>query len=444
MTRLWLKLVVPTAGLFVLIWLVSTWIYDTYPRGIDPVPVAFNPLRPHAIALSELDRDGIVRLGPGLEAAWNMRIAVADPPPLSLIGVSDSPIRVLSQGGTLGWTIEAPGHPPILARVRTVDAGLAEVYVPMRDGAWGRLDLGDQAAAALRASQAWEQRQDAIVVTLLLVAAVAMVGGLGWYLTWRLRRLRGCFQRLHDGDLGARVDARGGDVIDQLGRSCNAMADRLQGLISQQDDLLRMLAHELRTPLARMDLGLHLAGTEGASSPRLAAVRSEIERLDGLVQDLTRLIRVGTLAASEMQQPVDLGGLLDEVVAQAQAAHPAINCTASAPSGLIVHHHPALLRIAVGNLVANAVRHAVSAVEVGASADAGQMRIWVDDDGPGVPVGDRQRIFQPFVSLTKGGCGLGLTIATRVMETCDGTAACTDAPLGGARFVLSWPAHQAA
>jgi signal transduction histidine kinase len=435
--RLWLKLVLPTGALFILLWLVATWIYDSVPPGIDPIPVAFNPLRPHVITLATRDRAEVTHDAADLGAQWNMRVRLADPPELT--GPTGAPLSVLQQGGTLPWEVTWPGHAPVVVRVRAPEGSMAELAVPLQGGGWALLEPGAELAEAIRLSKEWEQRQDAQVVIVILVAAMLLVGGLGLYLTWRLRGLQRCFRRLQDGDLDARVAGRGKDLIAQLGHSCDTMAERLQDLIKQQNDLLRMLAHELRTPLARMDLGLHLAQQEGSASPRLPAVRREIEHLDALIQDLTRLIRVGSQVATEAPVRIEVAPLLHELIGAHAADHPDIAFTLQVDEHLTLQAHPALLRVAVGNLLANAARHARSRFDVQVTCATGMIRIVVDDDGPGVPPAERQRIFLPFVALSSGGSGLGLAIVARVMATYGGTATCAASPAGGARFALQWP-----
>ena len=107
---------------------------------------------------------------------------------------------------------------------------------------------------------------------------------------------------------------------------------------------------------------------------------------------------------------------------------------------------PHLLRRAVLNLVTNAVRHARERVRVTGSAAADGVQLHVDDDGPGIPVGERERIFEPFRRLDDsrsadaGGAGLGLAIVQRIMSVHGGRVLVGDSPLGGARFTLVFPA----
>jgi two-component system, OmpR family, sensor histidine kinase RstB len=105
------------------------------------------------------------------------------------------------------------------------------------------------------------------------------------------------------------------------------------------------------------------------------------------------------------------------------------------------------LRRAISNIVRNAQRYARSAITLDVQVDESGCRVVIDDDGPGIPVADRERLFLPFTRLDQdrnrqtGGHGLGLAIVHRVLQAHRGNAQIADSPLGGARFVLWWPAH---
>jgi signal transduction histidine kinase len=97
------------------------------------------------------------------------------------------------------------------------------------------------------------------------------------------------------------------------------------------------------------------------------------------------------------------------------------------------------------HLLDNAARHGTGRVEVGLTADAGGVRLWVDDDGPGVPLGDRARIFERFTRLDdarsrdRGGAGLGLAVVAESVRSLGGRIDVEDAPIGGARFIVRLP-----
>ena len=109
---------------------------------------------------------------------------------------------------------------------------------------------------------------------------------------------------------------------------------------------------------------------------------------------------------------------------------------------------PRLMARALGNVLQNARRYAKQRVEVDAAINADTCRIVIDDDGPGIPEADRARIFEPFTRLDtsrnrdSGGYGLGLAIAQRIAQWHGGNIGVEDSPLGGARFVISWPVHR--
>ena len=118
------------------------------------------------------------------------------------------------------------------------------------------------------------------------------------------------------------------------------------------------------------------------------------------------------------------------------------------PSAACTDFEPKLMARALSNMLQNAQRYATQRVEVRASINVDTCSIVIDDDGPGIPVVDRTRIFEPFTRLDtsrnrdSGGYGLGLAIAQRIALWHGGKIDVDDSPLGGARFVISWPVHR--
>ena len=260
-------------------------------------------------------------------------------------------------------------------------------------------------------------------------------------LTRGLERLQGSVERWGTGDLSARADVVGHDETALLARRFNHAAERIEALVAAHKSLLANASHELRSPLARIRMGLELLGTSPAPSH---AVRDEIARSVGeLDQLIDEILLASRLDAREADfgtvEPVDLVGIAAEACAQAGAE------LETARPTLVVPGVPRLLRRALRNLLENAGRYGDGGVQVTlAQTDAGTAAISVSDRGPGVPAAERMRIFEPFyraagASERHGGVGLGLALVKSIAERHGGSVRCEARVGGGAHFVLELP-----
>lgn len=228
---------------------------------------------------------------------------------------------------------------------------------------------------------------------------------------------------------------------------------RLRRLDELKGNLVQTVAHELRTPLTSLGMALHLALDErvsGTLSPKLgellATAREDTLRLRNLVEDLLDLSRIqeGRIALRrEIVSPLDILTQAREVSrAAADAAGIPIDIDALAETAPL-SVDPARMQLALTNLLANAIRHAPagSTVRLRALGRKDAVRFEVDNDGPPVPVGQRERIFEAFVRGAEEGtgAGLGLYIAREVARAHGGAIGVTDADGKGARFWLEVP-----
>ncbi len=241
------------------------------------------------------------------------------------------------------------------------------------------------------------------------------------------------------------------DEIHELATTVNQMLARLDANHRQQRQFVADASHELRSPVAAsiVQLEVALARPDGVDWAATAgAVLTEQRQLGRLVDDLLALSR---LDEDGVGHAVDID--LDDVIVT-EAARPR-----SAPVDVVrcepvrVTGSPALMTRLVRNLLDNAAHHAAGRVEVSLSAVEGVgdragtapfARLVVDDDGPGVAVEDRERIFDRFIRLDEargrdGGGGLGLAIASEVARAHGGTVRCDEAAAGGARFTVELP-----
>lgn len=284
-------------------------------------------------------------------------------------------------------------------------------------------------------------------------------GGICYLLAWRLtapvRQLRQAVQQLADGDLTARTGiaaGQQGDEITDLGRDFDRMAERIETLLVSQKQLVRDISHELRSPLARLQIALGLARRKAAADTEQALDRIEQEagRLNGMIGELLTLSLLDNGAALSQTEQVDLGELMDEVAQDAdfEAAGSACQVLLSAQAGPQVTGNRELLRRAIENVVRNGLRYTVagSAVELLLEQDQqNHAVIRVRDHGPGVPEAMLEAIFQPFCRVAEardrqsGGTGIGLAITARAVALHGGSVTARNRPEGGLEVEIRLP-----
>lgn len=257
----------------------------------------------------------------------------------------------------------------------------------------------------------------------------------------RLRELAGLARAFGDGDLRKRAQRSTNDEIGQLASAFNQMADNVERTLESRRELLNTVAHELRTPLARLLFQLEeLQETSAEPAAAHLAERAmlSVQQIDRLVDELLDFGRLDAQAPS--LAILDLRALVRECAVE--AALPA-DQPAAGPA-VLVNADARLLKRLLGNLLSNALRHRRERIALTVDLAGGEARVRVDDDGPGVPEADRARVFEPFVKLTThdakpGSAGLGLSIARKIAEAHSGQLAVTSSPLGGACFELRLP-----
>ena len=289
------------------------------------------------------------------------------------------------------------------------------------------------------------------IIVILVTTAVALILWRWTRPLWRdLEALKAATARVGQGDFGVRAEVPRSSMLEPIATAFNGMAGRVQALLQSHRDLEHGVAHELRTPLAQLKFDMELARTTDRveeREDRFEAMERDVVELEELVNELLVLANLRE-APPYRPREVPAGELLDEVLRRAQdemrAAGRAV--TIDAPRhvpGSLVCDAKALSR-ALANVLRNAVRYARSRVAVTVERSGPRTTISIDDDGPGVPPQERERLFEPFTRLEgsrgrdSGGVGLGLAIVRSVAEWHGGEARISDSPLGGARVSISW------
>lgn len=286
----------------------------------------------------------------------------------------------------------------------------------------------------------------------LLFLAVPLITVLGGALLWVVigRALRPVERMRRDAqavaELGGEQRVHDPGSRDELGRlasTLNDMLDRLDANASAMRRFVSDASHEIRSPITNIRARIETAHPDDAAATR-ADVIGEVERIETIIDDLTYLARRDEGRLERANERVELDEILFAEASRLQR-NGTVVVDAADVEPVVISGDGAHIRRAVRNLVDNAERHADGAVRLAVTSSASEVVVDVDDDGPGIPSGDRQRVFARFVRLDEsrqrgsGGTGLGLAIVAEIAASHGGTVEVADAPLGGARLRLRLP-----
>ena len=409
---------------------------------------------------------GLLQAGPGggdeTDRAALERTVGADDSRGSLVQVVDEDDRVLVASG------DAAGLPPLTSQ----RPGVAEIV--HEQAALAVLGGDDYLVTVVGASSEGEpfwvvvaQPRESIdantttavrlvaIGTPLLLLAVAVAT---WVFVGRSLRPVEAIRRTVEGIGAAQLDGRvpvppARDEVARLAQTMNAMLARLEASQAAQRRFIADASHELRSPVATLRAAVEIWDAHpGTSSPREFAglVGSESSRLERLVDDLLLLARADEGALAAGRTDVDLDEVVEGELARLRATTDLTVTTAVDPVR-VRGDYGQLLRM-VRNLVDNAARYARSSVSLGVRTETVGDGVWavveVTDDGPGVPEGERVRVFDRFVRLQEGrdrgsgGTGLGLAIVAELVAAHGGFVQVGQAPGGGASFRVRLPADR--
>ncbi|TQI81574.1 two-component system OmpR family sensor kinase [Serratia fonticola] len=287
------------------------------------------------------------------------------------------------------------------------------------------------------------------------------VGGLGgllfsavlaWNLTRPMRQLRAGFDRVAQGDLAVRLFPsmrRRHDELSEVARDFDSMAERLELLVSAREQLLHDVSHELRSPLARLQLAIGLGRQNpGNVENSLQRIEHEAGRLDKMIGELLALSRAESSSLPD-EEYFDLYGLVDAVVndARYEAQIPGVDIVLQASSDVeyTVKGNAELMRRAIDNIVRNALRFSSHGQQVTVTLTRvdSLFQIQVSDQGPGVEESKLSSIFDPFVrvksAMSGKGYGLGLAITRKVVLAHGGQVDAHNGEQGGLVITLRVP-----
>lgn len=270
-------------------------------------------------------------------------------------------------------------------------------------------------------------------------------------LTRAIYHMHAATARIADGQFDVAVDDTRADELGQLGSAINRMAGRLHGFVKGQKRFLGDAAHELCSPLARlqMALGILEQRADEKQKPYLEDAREEVQHMSDLVNELLSFSKASLRPSDIKLEPVNVRAVAERAVRREAAGGGEVLITV--PEDIFVLATPELLQRALANLVRNALRYAGHAgpVSVSAKFKGGRVRISVADRGPGIPSEQLQHVFETFYRLDisrsreSGGVGLGLAIVRTCAESCGGTVVARNRKDGGLRVFLELKAARA-
>ncbi len=314
-----------------------------------------------------------------------------------------------------------------------------------------RLANSDHVLAFRFADQTSRRTPFEWALSIAFYAAIALVIMLWlWPLTRDLRALERSTLRFgnRNWSFDANIPAR--SPVASLADAFRRMARRIDGLINSHKDMSNAMSHEIKTPLARMRFEIELARsaeTRAALMQHLDHLNTDIAELNAFV---TATLEYAVLERAEVALNIGQHDFtivipaVTESIKRGVRSDLLMSCDVDGGAKTVTCDAH-LIETVLRNLLYNATRYAHQRVHVAFNITADRYRLCVEDDGPGIPEADRERVFGSFVQLSgrsgpRTGFGLGLAIVKRAVEWHGGVASVDRSPLGGARFVIEWPA----
>lgn len=280
--------------------------------------------------------------------------------------------------------------------------------------------------------------------------AVVLVSVLFWLplvrgITGSISRMTRATEQIAEGRFDVRTQVRRQDELGSLSEAINRMAERLSGFVAGQKRFLGDIAHELCSPIARIQVALGILEQRADEKQKayLADLAEEVEEMSGLVNELLSFSKASLGSAQIKLQPVTLRALVEKAIDR-EAGDNAPRMKIEIADDLRVMAEPELLLRAIANILRNAVRHAGQAgpVMISAASDANKVTLIIEDCGPGVPPEAIEKVFDPFYRVDAsrardtGGVGLGLAIVKTCVEGCGGTVRCENRQPHGLRVLM--------
>ena len=374
----------------------------------------------------------------------------------TVIGFADGH-RPISTSGARGGRIAVGEQAARWQRLQRSERGEFEspsgvvryLAVPVR-GSDGQIGGTFVVTAAL--GQERDEVEDAVrLAAIVLLTVLLIASALAWVVAGRvlapLRVLSDTARSIGESDLTRRIPTSGTDELAELGRTFNAMLDRLEAAFDTQRSFVSDASHELRTPITIVRGHLELLGDDPEERREtIALVTDELDRMSRFVDDLLLLARAEQDDFLRVAE-VELGALTDELAEKASALGARRWTVASRGEAVLVADRQRLTQAIMG-LAQNAVQHTDEGdtIELGSARNGTEAMLWVRDTGPGISPRDHERVFERFARSSararrSEGAGLGLSIVRAIAEAHGGRVELESRPGEGAAFTLVLPLH---
>lgn len=292
---------------------------------------------------------------------------------------------------------------------------------------------------------------------ILAGVGVIVVSTLFWFplvrgITRSLSRMTSATEKIAEGRFDVRTQVNRADELGALSGAIDLMAGRLAGLVTGQKRFLGDIAHELCSPIARIQvaLGILEQNADESQKSRLDDLREEVEQMSGLVNELLSFSRASLGKSNLKLQPVPVRNIVERATARECGPDTNAKVVINVPEELRAVAEPDLLLRAVANVLRNATRYAAGAgpIQISAARENEMIVLQIEDCGPGIPESALPQVFDPFfrvdTSRTRdtGGVGLGLSIVKTCIESCGGSVGCENRQPTGLRVILRLAAEK--
>jgi len=305
----------------------------------------------------------------------------------------------------------------------------------------------------------WRSVSIATRIAMAFLLSGIICSFLARYLTIPLQKLRTATHRIASGHFDSSMDkkiAKREDEIGDLGRDFDSMAKRIEITLQSQQRLLRDVSHELRSPLARLQIALGLAyqRSNGLVEPELQRIEKEVERLNELIGQSLSLARISSQAGIPEKNKINLTELFKEVIetVKYEAQDKQCQIISTQMDNCFINGNKDLLYSGLENIIRNAIHHTKTGTQIETSlgllkAHPPVAILIIRDHGKGVPESDIDELFKPFFQVDeartqqKGGYGIGLAIAERAINLHNGSIRITNVVEGGLEVFIKFPVH---
>ncbi|RTZ17894.1 HAMP domain-containing protein [Vibrio aquaticus] len=289
-------------------------------------------------------------------------------------------------------------------------------------------------------------RDDNLVWGFISAGFFIYSGGLIWFLNRRVRKLERATLKFAAGDLTARAPERSKDQVGTLNKSFNYMAKKIADLITSNRSLTNAVAHDLRTPIFRIQWQAEILQDETLTKEqhsKIVSIIEDTEEMEAMINDLLHFAKLEQPETQVQSEAFNLNQVLSTV---SSTRNEGLDITVNTlKDGYVIIADKALVQRSVDNLLSNANRYAKSSIQVSTHCSKENISIIVEDDGEGIDPEHWPQIFDAFYSAdparnkATSGSGLGLAIVKMIAEKHQGSVQVGSSSLGGAKFTLTFP-----